>query len=88
MDRDGADLPAGDRLFLKLVARDGHKMTFSTSPDGQLWTQVAPETPVEGDYLPPWDRGIRIALTVGGSADAAATFDSMEIQSTPPRLHP
>jgi xylan 1,4-beta-xylosidase len=82
------DLPEADRLFLKLVAREGHKMTFSTSADGQTWTQVAPETPVEGDYLPPWDRGIRIALTVGGGADAAATFEWMEIQSTPPRLHP
>ena len=40
------ELPAGDRVFLRLTARDGHKMTFSTSPDGQTWTQVAPETPL------------------------------------------
>jgi xylan 1,4-beta-xylosidase len=82
------DLPAGDRLFLKLTARDGHKMTFSISPDGQTWTQVAPESPLEGNYLPPWDRGVRVALTVGGTEDGAATFESMELRSTPPRLRP
>ncbi len=82
------ELPPGDRLFIRLAARDGHKLTFSTSTDGEHWMQVAPETPLEGDYLPPWDRGIRIALTVGGNAEAAATFESLEVHSTPPRFHP
>jgi len=82
------DLPIGDRLFIKLTARDGHKMTFAISPDGQNWKQVAPETPLEGDYLPPWDRGIRVALTVGGTNTAAATFELLQIHSKPPQLRP
>lgn len=80
--------PPGDRLYLRLVARQGYKMTFSASADGDTWSQIAPETPVDADYLPPWDRGIRVALTVGGNADAAATFESMRVDSTPPRFRP
>jgi beta-xylosidase len=80
------DAPTGERLFLKLNARDGHKMTFSMSADGQNWQQVAPEAPLEGNYLPPWDRGIRVALTVGGGTEAAATFEAMRVVSEPPRL--
>lgn len=81
-------VPPGDRLYIKLAARQGHKMTFSISADGENWTDIAPETPVDGDYLPPWDRGIRVALTVGGDAGASATFESLRVVSTPPRLQP
>lgn len=80
------ELPPGDRLFLQLACRDGHKLTFSTSLDGQHWTPVPSDKPLEGNYLPPWDRGTRVALTVGGGKDAAATFESMKIHFDPPRL--
>jgi hypothetical protein len=29
--------------------------------------------------LPPWDRGLRVALTAGGTAGAAARFNSLRI---------
>jgi hypothetical protein len=31
------------------------------------------------EYLPPWDRAVRVALTVGGVTGASARFDSMYI---------
>jgi hypothetical protein len=39
---------------------------------------------LEGDYLPPWDRGIRVALTAGGTAaetaGAAPRFDRLTVE--------
>lgn len=85
-----ASRPAGtgSLLYLRLVARQGHQMTFYVSADGQDWAQVASETPLEGSYLPPWDRGVRVALTVGGGEKASANFESFSLRSKPPRLQP
>lgn len=81
-------IPPGTQLHIQLACREGHKFTFSVSDDGKQWSAVAPETPLEGNYLPPWDRGVRVALTVGGDKDAAATFQSMKLRSTPPPILP
>jgi xylan 1,4-beta-xylosidase len=35
-----------------------------------------------GDYLPPWDRGVRVALTVGGAENASARFGFLRIEPT------
>ena len=56
----------GDIIHLRLTATGGHKFTFSTSTDNRAWKSVGGNLDVEGDYLPPWDRGIRVALVVGG----------------------
>ena len=44
-----------------------------------LLSPVGNDVDVEGQHLPPWDRGIRVALTSGGSADALARFDFLNI---------
>ncbi len=80
--------PAGAALHLRLSAREGHKFRFSMSADGKDWTEVAQDLALEGNYLPPWDRGIRIALQVGSSPGATAQFDSFQAEFVPPRLEP
>jgi xylan 1,4-beta-xylosidase len=64
-----SDAPRGANLFLRMTARDGHFFSFAVSRDGRRWETVGTE--VDGDYLPPWDRGIRVALTTGGTTNAA-----------------
>jgi xylan 1,4-beta-xylosidase len=32
-----------------------------------------------GEFLPPWDRAVRVALTVGGAPGVSARFDSLRI---------
>jgi len=64
-------------MWLRLRARRGHLFRFAISTDGINWKDVGPE--LNGDYLPPWDRGLRVALTVGGTAGAAARFRSLRI---------
>lgn len=65
-------------VYLRMTARDGHLYSFAVSCDSRTWTDVRAE--VEGDYLPPWDRGVRVALVVTGSRAAAGRFDSLRIE--------
>jgi hypothetical protein len=62
------------------VTTAGHQFKFSASGDGKQWIPIGDD--VEGKHLPPWDRNVRVALTVGGAPDAAATFDSFRISPT------
>ncbi|HEV2912450.1 MAG TPA: family 43 glycosylhydrolase [Pyrinomonadaceae bacterium] len=77
-----SDIPASGVVRLRMTARDGHLFRFSVSGDGRNWKDVGQE--VEGSYLPPWDRGVRVALTVGGVAGARARFDWLDMRPTGP----
>ncbi len=71
-------LPAGEIIFLRLKAGDGHRFNFSISADGKTWNAAGGNIDLEGDYLPPWDRGIRVALLAGGEK-AEATFKVVRV---------
>ncbi len=70
------DLPAATEVFIRMTARDGRRYRFAVSTDNRNWRDVGDE--VDGSYLPPWDRGVRVALTSGG-ARQAARFDWLRI---------
>jgi xylan 1,4-beta-xylosidase len=70
--------PQGAMLFLRMQATAGHKFTFAASADGQTWQPAGGNIDVEGGYLPPWDRGIRIALVAGGE-NAQVEYRSLRI---------
>ena len=72
-----ATAPKSTSLRLRMNTRQGHLFKFAISHDGRKWIDVGPE--LNGDYLPPWDRGVRVALTAGGTAGAAARFNSLRI---------
>jgi xylan 1,4-beta-xylosidase len=57
---------------LRLIATDGSNFQFSFRSDGKPWTPVGPAQ--SGERFPPWDRSIRVGLTVGGVANAAGVF--------------
>jgi beta-xylosidase len=73
------DSPAvpGGKLHLRMTVRKGYMFQFAVSPDGNVWTEVGGKQ--NGEDLPPWDRGLRVALTAGGATGASARFDSMRI---------
>lgn len=73
--------PRSASLWLRMTARDGHLFRFAFSRNGRNWTEVGTE--LDGAYLPPWDRGLRVALTAGGTAAASARFGALRI--TPAR---
>lgn len=64
-------------LYMRMKSVNGDVYSFEYSGDNKSWFQI--EDKVEGAFLPPWDRGVRVALTVGGTADAYASFGSFKI---------
>lgn len=75
------DAPPSRTAQLRMTARDGHRFRFAVSGDGRSWKDVGGE--LEGSHLPPWDLGVRVALTSGGASSASARFGSLRI--TPSR---
>lgn len=72
------DAPNGAALHLRMRARDGHRYRFAISADGRNWKDVGDE--VDGTYLPPWDRGVRVALVAGGASGAIGRFGFLRIE--------
>lgn len=73
-----ANAPQGKQIYLRMTARDGIFYSFSVSNDGKTFRSAGMEQ--NGDYLPPWDRGVRVALTVGGEDKASARFGFLRIE--------
>jgi len=69
-------------VYLRMTATGGNRFQFAVSPDGRDWKTVG-ET-AEGGYLPPWDRSVRVALTVGGVVGAEGRFNSFRITPLAP----
>jgi xylan 1,4-beta-xylosidase len=73
-----ADAPRGRRIHFRLKATGGKDYEFAFSGDGKKWTDLAPAS---GQHLPPWDRAVRVGLTVGGARGAEARFDSFDLMA-------
>jgi xylan 1,4-beta-xylosidase len=73
-------IPQSETIFLRMTAAAGHRFTFSVSANGKEWTSLGGNVDVEGAYLPPWDRGIRVALVAGGE-NASAEFRSLRVMT-------
>ena len=74
------DAPNSGRVYLRMRARQGHLFRFAFSLNAREWTEVGDE--LDGSYLPPWDRGVRVALTCGGAEGASARFQEMSITAS------
>jgi xylan 1,4-beta-xylosidase len=70
--------PAAARLFVRLTARHGYHFQLAVSADGENWNPCGDAA--DSKNLPPWDRSVRVALSVGGIANAEGVFDSFSIQ--------
>jgi xylan 1,4-beta-xylosidase len=76
-----ASAPAGSKVRLRLVAAEGHVYRFFARNEVQPWKEIG--SPQSGEQMPPWDRSIRVGLSVGGIANAQAAFDEFRMS---PRL--
>ncbi|HWW77004.1 MAG TPA: family 43 glycosylhydrolase [Pyrinomonadaceae bacterium] len=74
---DGVEPHYGRTVLLRMNVREGHFYSFAVGSDGK-WDSLGPE--VDGAYLPPWDRGVRVALVAGGARGASARFDSLRVE--------
>ncbi|UOQ52726.1 family 43 glycosylhydrolase [Hymenobacter cellulosivorans] len=79
-------LPATAALTLRMQAQGGNQFQFAWSTDGgKTWQNLPGLTaPVNGTYLPPWDRGVRAGVLAKGPATATAVFESFRLDSQLP----
>lgn len=68
------------RIYLRLTVRNGNEITFSYSMDNKKFLTINTQ-PVDGFFLPPWDRGVRISLLAKGEAGQRSVFDRFEIRN-------
>jgi xylan 1,4-beta-xylosidase len=74
-------LPAASpAVYLRIKAQGGSHYRFAFSPDGRTWTELLPETEAaNGQFLPPWDRGVRVGIIAQGPTSATAVFERFEL---------
>jgi beta-xylosidase len=73
-----ADAVRTPLVYLRMTADDGRRYRFAVSEDGNRWRNVGGE--MDGEYLPPWDRGVRVALVAGGGG---GSFDWLRLVASP-----
>lgn len=66
-------------IQLRAVAENGNKINFFYSVDGDDFQKLNANT-VDGAYLPPWDRAIRVGVVAIGSKAAKAVFDDFVLE--------
>lgn len=65
-------------LHLRIAATGGNDFKFFYAADDGAWHEL--QERIAGASLPPWDLGVRIALTCGGSLNATATFRHFRLE--------
>jgi xylan 1,4-beta-xylosidase len=72
-------LPDSNTLVLNVSVNEGHEIIFSYEDGNKKLVQVNKD-PVDGAYLPPWDRALRVAITATGGKDQKVVFDNFSLQ--------
>jgi xylan 1,4-beta-xylosidase len=66
-------------MRLRLEAKQNHLFTFSYAVGKKPFTVINTE-PVDGSFLPPWDRALRVGVTVLGTPNQSATFSNFSLK--------
>jgi beta-xylosidase len=69
-----------NKLHLRMQVRNAKEITFAYSIDGKKYT-VLNQKPLDGGFLPPWDRAVRTGLVAKGQKGQVAVFDKFEMVS-------
>ncbi|WP_167852074.1 family 43 glycosylhydrolase [Hymenobacter elongatus] len=75
-------LPDSPQLWLRLEVWGGQRYRFCYSTNGSSWLPMPTETfAINGTYLPPWDRGIRVALLAQGNSAYTVAFNHFSLRN-------
>ncbi|WP_189605797.1 family 43 glycosylhydrolase [Salinimicrobium marinum] len=72
--------PEVNEIFFKMGVEDGENYSFFWSEDGKQWHVLGEGASVNGFYLPPWDRAVRIGLVSKGEPGTEIAFNSFTIE--------
>lgn len=73
-----ASVPKSEFVHVRVIVEKGYLFKFEYSTDGKTWTQFSNE--INGENFPPWDLGMRIALTAGGPTGSQGIFDNFSVR--------
>jgi xylan 1,4-beta-xylosidase len=66
-------VPNAAKVHLKIRVKNGKDISFYCSTNGRKFTLLN-DVPVDGFFLPPWDRAVRVALISRGAPFEKAVF--------------
>ena len=73
---------AGKAVQLRMQVTGGNSYRFSYSADGTTWTNPLPnDGAINGQFLPPWDRGVRVGVLAQGPTSVTAAFERFTLNS-------
>ena len=73
-------IEAGKQIALQMRVKDGGNISFSYALKKEDFIPLH-EAPVNGKFLPPWDRAVRAGLVSKGTVDKVAVFKEFEMTS-------
>lgn len=68
------------RLYLRIEVTNNSSIRFAYSNDGQNYALLN-EKPLDGRFLPPWDRAVRVGLVSKGTPGQISVFDDFQLVS-------
>lgn len=68
-------ITARESIVLEMKVDNGNRITFRCSANGKSF-EVINRRPIDGTFLPPWDRAVRIGLLSQGRRDQKAVFEN------------
>lgn len=67
-------------LTMSVQVRKGKDITFLYSLTGKDFIKLN-NTPINGSYLPPWDRAVRVGLLAKGDSTRMGVFENFELKN-------
>lgn len=74
----GKTIGATGKIYLSTRVQNGKDISFLYSKDGKNYILLN-EKFIDGSFLPPWDRAVRVGLISQGQPDQKAEFESFKI---------
>ena len=76
------NLEAGKKLYLRMQVKNGKDISFFYSLMSKEFRPLN-STPVNGSFLPPWDRALRVGLISKGTKEQKAVFKDFKLTTSP-----
>ena len=71
-------LPVRETILIQMRVKNGKDISFFYSTNQKDFKPVNTKL-IDGTYLPPWDRALRVGVIARGSRKSAAVFDRFEL---------
>ncbi|MEJ7739078.1 MAG: hypothetical protein WKF97_16760 [Chitinophagaceae bacterium] len=70
---------AADKIYLQMQVRNAKEIKFLYSLDGKRFLSLH-EKAVDGSFLPPWDRAVRVGLISKGENEQQSEFGQFTLK--------